>query len=722
VSQPDLPVGEVRADLVIDNKGTAAEVRKELEEVGTVADDELGKAGESGGKEFDRGIKKSTKNTGRDVARQVTDGIEREGIRLLPSKVTTELDRNNNVVRRWVTETVDNTVREINSAASSGGFDKVGETFTSAIGAGFNVSGKSPLIALLVPVIGIIGELVGAAVQAVGALSSLVFIIPSLIGGAIAQIGVLMVAFQGLGAAIQGAFQAKNADELNKALENLTPSAQEFVRSLLPLKYAWMGIRDLVQESFFKSFGSTLSDIISVGKPLYNLLTNILPPLSATLGRTLSLLFQFFASGSFINFINTLIYLTDKWLGSFAVSLYTLLDGLARIGTATAPFLEWFGGVFNAGITEFGEWLQTLANDKGFLVWLGDVKEDLAAVWEVLKAAGYFLFQFIKNLDEAGGQNFLKELAKQLVMLAEFFDSDIGRKALEGLINGIIALSRAFVGLVIIISSIIALLQFLAEVIGWFFSEEGFKAVGQDILGFFTMIGKAILAFFSFIGEAITNFLTETVPKFLSDVGNAAAEGVTALWNFITDIVVGIATGIYRVGGMIAQFFRAQGEAIWGFVQDIINAVANAFSNIWNTLYQAGRNMLDAVIAGIRSMFGPLADIAGQAVGIFRNFLPFSPAKEGPLSGSGDPMIAGQKIVQRLATGIEMEAPILSDASANAVSNVNMGAGAVQMNFYGPTPSAAQAAAVGGAAGNSLADTLAARNTRLAVRTLGAVG
>ena len=722
MSQPDLPVGEVRADLVIDNKGTAAEVRKELEEVATTTDKELGKAGESGGKEFDRGIKKTTKNTGRDVARQITDGIEREGIRLLPSKVTTELDRNNNVVRRWVTETVDNTVREIEGAAASGAFDKVGETFTSAIGAGFNVSGKSPLIALLIPVIGIIGELVGAAVQAVGALSSLVFIIPSLIGGAIAQIGVLMVAFQGLGKAIQDAFAAKNADELNKALENLTPSAQAFVRSLLPLKYAWMGIRDLVQESFFKSFGSTLSDIISVGKPLYNLLTNILPPLAATLGRTLSLLFQFFASGSFINFINTLIYLTDKWLSSFAVSLYTLLDGLARIGTATAPFLEWFGGAFNAAITEFGEWLQQLSSDKDFLHWLDDVKEDLSKVWDVLQAAGYFLFQFVKNLDEAGGSNFLSELAKQLVMLAEFFNSDVGRKALEGLINGLIALSRVFVGLVIVAGSLIALFQFLAEVVSWYFSEAGLKSVGSDILGFFTMVGKAILAFFTMIGEAITNFLTETVPKFLSDVGNAAAAGLMAIGDFIWNIITSVASAIYNFGGMIAQFFRAQGEAVWGFVQDIINAVSTAFSNIWNNLYQAGRNMLDAVIAGIKSMFGPLADIAGQAVGIFRNFLPFSPAKEGPLSGSGDPMIAGQKIVQRLATGIEMEAPILNDASANAVSNVNMGAGAVQMNFYGPTPSAAQAAAVGGAAGNSLADTLAARNTRLAVRTLGAVG
>lgn len=719
MSQPDLPVGEVRADLVIDNKGTAAEVRKELEEVGVVADDELGKAGQSGGKEFDRGIKKSTKNTGRDVARQITDGIEREGIRLLPSKVTTELDRDNNVVRRWVTETVENTVQEINRAAGSGAFDKVGETFTTAIGAGFNVSGKSPLIALLIPVIGIIGELVGAAVQAVGALSSLVFIIPSLIGGAIAQIGVLMVAFQGLGQAIKGAFEAKNADELNKAVENLTPSAQEFVRSLLPLKYVWMGIRDVIQEGFFKALGTTLTDVIGMGKPLYTLLVNILPPLASQLGKTISLLLQFFASENFRSFLTILIDLTTKWLSSFSVSLYTLLDGLARIGTATAPFLEWFGGVFNAGITQFGEWLQQLASDKDFLQWLEDVKSDLASVWEVLKAAGYFLFQFIKNLDAAGGQQFLDELAKQLFMLAEFFNSDVGRKALEGLVNGIIALSRVFVGLVITIGAIIALLQFLAEVVSWYFSDEGLKSVGKDVLGFFTMVGKAILAFFTFIGEAITNFLTETVPKFLSDVGNAAANAVVTAVNAVGDAIAFIAGAIYNFGAMIGAWLGEQVTRFWNFVGEIINAIGNAFGNIWGTIYNAGQNIISALIAGIKSMFGPLANIASQAAGVFRDYLPFSPAKEGPLSGSGDPLIAGQKIIQRLATGIEMEAPILSDASANATSQINMGSGAVQMNFYGPTPSQSQAASIGGAAGNAFADALAARNTRLAVRSLG---
>ena len=82
-------------------------------------------------------------------------------------------------------------------------------------------------------------------------------------------------------------------------------------------------------------------------------------------------------------------------------------------------------------------------------------------------------------------------------------------------------------------------------------------------------------------------------------------------------------------------------------------------------------------------------------------------------------MIAGATIVQRIATGMEMEAPGLRDASSMATSNVLVGAGAVQMNFYGQTPTTAQASGIGADAGNSLAATIAQRNARLAVRSLG---
>ena len=121
----------------------------------------------------------------------------------------------------------------------------------------------------------------------------------------------------------------------------------------------------------------------------------------------------------------------------------------------------------------------------------------------------------------------------------------------------------------------------------------------------------------------------------------------------------------------------------------------------------------------MKSKFSALAGAIGDAAQIVRDHWPFSPAKEGPLSGSGDPMIAGQKIVQRIATGMDMEAPKLQEATTNAASNVLVGANAVQMNFYGATPTQQQAAGIGAAAGNSLADTIAQRNTRLAIRSIG---
>jgi hypothetical protein len=153
------------------------------------------------------------------------------------------------------------------------------------------------------------------------------------------------------------------------------------------------------------------------------------------------------------------------------------------------------------------------------------------------------------------------------------------------------------------------------------------------------------------------------------------------------------------------------------FARSIPGRITDAVGDLFGTLYNAGRNLIQGLINGITDKFGPLRDIASRAAQIFRNVWPFSPAKEGPLSGSGDPMIAGQKLVQRLAAGIEMESPTLTEVSNQAASSVLMGAGAVQMNFYGQPPTNAQASGIGSAAGNSFANVLAARNTRLAVRT-----
>src|SRR5690606_4187770 len=104
--------------------------------------------------------------------------------------------------------------------------------------------------AALGPLAGAMAGVGGAAVglgtglaQASGALA----LIPALAAGAAAGIATLVVGFQGVGKALS----ASTPEELEKALERLTPNAQKAVKAFRALRPEFQLIRRTVQQNLF---------------------------------------------------------------------------------------------------------------------------------------------------------------------------------------------------------------------------------------------------------------------------------------------------------------------------------------------------------------------------------------------------------------------------------------------------------------------------------------
>ena len=116
-----------------------------------------------------------------------------------------------------------------------------------------------------------------------------------------------------------------------------------------------------------------------------------------------------------------------------------------------------------------------------------------------------------------------------------------------------------------------------------------------------------------------------------------------------------------------AGAIRAGVGAVMGAVGSVRSAVVGFFAGTAGWLVAAGRNVISGFVSGIRSMAGAARSAASSVVGAVRNLLPFSPAKEGPLSGRGSPDIAGAKMIEMLADGIRSQAPALHRAMAGAV-------------------------------------------------------
>lgn len=219
----------------------------------------------------------------------------------------------------------------------------------------------------------------------------------------------------------------------------------------------------------------------------------------------------------------------------------------------------------------------------------------------------------------------------------------------------------------------------------WAILSAAFMAVAGIVVGVWTSIIQPQLAAF---GSMMT-WLWGVIQPILGAIGalfvwlwqNAISPfiswfvgGLASLWSVVSAIfgaIVGYVQGainqIVSTASGVASFVNAIGthfsnaansvrdkiDAMTNFVKGIPGSIVNAIGNVGSLLYEAGQNVINGLINGITSRIGSLRDKIGEAAGAIRDALPFSPAKEGPLSGRGDPTIAGAKIVSMVAEGMD---------------------------------------------------------------------
>lgn len=652
-------------------------------------DDELKDIGEGMGDALADGMGDGLEKSGPKLARSVEKGLGKQKIK---TKVTTEFDRDGKAIRKWVSTVTDEMEDAFAKAGTPGGpLSRIGTAITDAIGAGFSVSGKSPLIVLLIPLIGVIIGLVLAAVQAVGSLVAILITVPALIGAVVAQAGVLMLAWEGVGKAVTGAFAAKNAKELNEAIKGLTPSAQAFVKQLLTAKEFFKQLQKLAQENFFKALGNTFLQIKSVlSGPIFRGVRG----LATALGGFFRALGLFFASNTFKDFVNKLFPSTIRFLEKFGPSFVTFLDGLIALTTAAIPFLNAIGDMLGGNLAFLGVLFKDIANDASFQTWLTDMSDTLASVVELLGQVTAFIATFMAQLNEAGGVTIIDALADAFELMTFFLASPAGLKAMEGLINLAIISIKAFTGVLLAIMLIFAAL----EEIGEFFNN--------DLLPLIEFIGFAVGFTFAFIAGVIGDFFPWLGGK-IAEFFGFADRTIQSVGRRVTGTFAAVQGTVSRSWNMLLAEVRS-----------IPGRITSALGSLKNLLFSAGRNLLEGLVNGIKSSFSYLWNTLSWITGTIGGFFNHSPAKWGPLAGKGDPLYSGQEFVKRLATGMTMEAPALRSASTEATSNIIFGPNSIGVNFNGALPTNQQASSTGSAVGSGILNQLAMRDTRLAVRTL----
>jgi TP901 family phage tail tape measure protein len=157
--------------------------------------------------------------------------------------------------------------------------------------------------------------------------------------------------------------------------------------------------------------------------------------------------------------------------------------------------------------------------------------------------------------------------------------------------------------------------------------------------------------------------------KLLFKIGLGLIAGIFGgMWRNIVDGISGAWTAIKNGVGKIIDSVKEKGTEALDWFRELPGRLLAALGKVNTMLKDAGKGIVQGLIDGITEKFAALRDKAGEIAGAVRDFLPFSPAKTGPLSGSGSPDKAGRKIGDMLAHGIERSRSDVMQAAAGLAS------------------------------------------------------
>lgn len=685
-------VGDIYAKLHVDGDDAPSEMKHALEKAGAENEATANRIGQDHAKEYADGWSKASNEHLRNkfgadlqkVLGDIRDDVHRSGGFDIDIFDDVDLERKARRSGEGFFRGFFGRIRDLFDKESGPLASRFGNIFSSVVGgpvgAFFNVGGRSPLIALLIPLLGYIVALITAAVYGLQAFVALLYLIPSLLFAIGLQGAALFFIFSGLSDVISAAFAATNAEELEKALEGVNGQVAEFVRALLPWRDFFRQLKVDAQFAFFDFLdASKITAVLdSIRGPFAQAIVNI----AAAFGNVANSLLDVFASPAFAELINVIGTSTVQWLAGFGPALANFIDGLNQLGIAIDPFLDWFGGQFNETISSWGDFLKGLGSDPMFLDWVEDAKQILGDFMELLgsitMAVIVFLRQFSeadKQIQERFGMGFLDFFTEMTKAFTDFLASPAGREAFEGFIYLLLILVGSFYGLAIALLGVTAAVVFLGKSIGAFFEWLGGTAIPR-IGDFFSMLG---------------------------DIGEHLAFAFEIAW--------------YRISHAVGDFFDQLGTNFHDSLEKIKKGIGDWFDQLGTNFYYSGINLIMRLVDGIDAAL-PFLNLKMDQVGkAATSHLNQSPAEVGPLSGKGDPLLSGKTLVQRLATGIEMEIPALNKAMNSATSNLVFGTGSIQVNYYGNNPpSTSQATAMGTAVGNGINSQIA--STQLAVRMI----
>lgn len=243
-----------------------------------------------------------------------------------------------------------------------------------------------------------------------------------------------------------------------------------------------------------------------------------------------------------------------------------------------------------------------------------------------------------------------------------------------------------------LVEALVPVLEILPELILYFTEQMG---AATEMISRATPVIEFLIEVLGFLVSAAVNVATWILwlgQQFwsFSDQAHTIGTRVGTAFREMRDRVVGFLVGLHNravslVAGIVryftAHFDATRDRVVAAFtgmvsgvrqkISDLVTvasripyAIRVAVGNLGNLLRQAGRNVIIGLQNGIWDKIPALRSQMSSVASTIRAYLPFSPAKVGPLRAH-PPDQAGETITRMIADGLERGRRIVADATSN---------------------------------------------------------
>lgn len=417
----------------------------------------------------------------------------------------------------------------------------------------------------------------------------------------------------------------------------------------------------------------------------------------APLGQTIADLVVGFAPG-----FTALIQGLAEGLAALAPAAGPLGRALADVAEALAPLLPVIGAQLANALVVIAGLATEVAAAFGPLI--GVFGDALAgALTQLTPALSALATAILPVLADTG-----RQLANAFRPLVPVF-ADIGRQVAGAIMAALPQFVAVAAQLLPIVAQLAPLLgqALLAALVAIAPVLPRLVAAGLDLAQAFLEVLVAVAPLLVPVLKLAAAFLAGMANSGILTAGLRALTGiiqiVTGAIRLATATIRAILSPLASARGAFSGFGSAASTAAsraLAVMRGLPGRTRSAIGSLGGLLYGAGTNVVQGLINGIRARIGALASTASNLAGTIRNYLPFSPAKEGPLSGRGNPYYSGRAIVDLLSTGVTANLGIAAGAGNRLAQQFAIaatpGLTAAALTAPAPAPAGLQAEWVGG--------------------------